>query len=247
MTDADERTDFQRRCGTLAGLGRAASWAEVGERLRSFTTECAVDRALHLSLRPDPNGRGGLLQVTTLGADDGELVSHGEAVGFDDPLTALCEERQPLRWNKAPADGDPLSDLIARLGEGRRRFQRGIAVPILGPGRARGLFTVTSAASRQEWTEQSRRLSPWLQIFGWEFHRSVSTLLARTDGDGVSVPPREVAVLKSAADGRTALDTARLLGLSVDTVDGYVRDAIRRLGCINKTHAVAVAVRRGLI
>ncbi|MBV5265929.1 helix-turn-helix transcriptional regulator [Pinisolibacter aquiterrae] len=234
------------RHGASARLGRATSWAEVGERLRAFTDDGEVDRVVHFSLRPEPQGHGGLLQITTLGLDGQDLLTRGEAIAFDDPLAELCEARQPMLWDEH-SHGARLDVLLDRLGAVGREARSGMAVPILGPGLMRGLFTVTSAEDGETWREHGRLLQPWLQMFGWEFHRSVAVLLAEADGGGVTVPPREVAVLKSAAAGRTAHDTARLLGLSVDTVESYVRDAIRRLGCINKTHAVAVAVRRGLI
>lgn len=247
MTSRDPSSDPSRRCGAATGVGRAASWAEVGERLRSFTGEYGLERAIHFSLRPHPQGNGGLLQVTTLGLDGEQLLSHGETVAFDDPIHELCEAKGPLVWEEEPTRGHGLDGLLDRLTAAGERPRRGMAMPILGPGLTRGLFTVTSAEDVETWRDHERLLKPWLRVFGWEFHRSVTTLLAEADGDDVTIPPREVAILKSAADGCSERDTARLLGLSVDTVERCVRDVIRRLGCINKTHAVAVAVRRGLI
>lgn len=242
----DDAVDLRRQLESLAGLGRATSWAEVGERLRSFATDHGVARAIHFSLTPDPQGWGGLLRVTTLSENDGALRTSDEDVAFDDPLVGLCEGRRPISWSGEGVVDAALAELLDRLG-GDGTPHPGVAVPIHGPGSARGLFAVTSAQSPAEWHAHSRRLTPWLEMFGWEFHRSVTTLFAACEDGAVPVPPREVAVLRSAADGRTAHDTARLLGLSVETVESYVRDAVRRLGCINKTHAVAVAVRRGLI
>jgi DNA-binding CsgD family transcriptional regulator len=62
-----------------------------------------------------------------------------------------------------------------------------------------------------------------------------------------ALSPREREVLRWAASGKTMWETSVLLGLSEQTVQTYMRDAIRRLGCINKTHAVAEAVRQALI
>lgn len=247
MTSAD--TAARRRAGreTLPGLGRAASWAEVGEKLRSFATECACARAVHFSLRPDPQGHGGLLQVTTLGGRGHGLSSEGHLIDHDDPLGAMCDAAGPWGWSEAGEESERLAALVAGLGIERDDLRRGWALPIRGPGRVRGLFAVTSARDPLEGRGLGRLLEPWLSVFGWEFHRSVVELLDRADDDRVRLPPREVAVLAAASAGRTARQTAVELGLSVDTVEGYLRDAVRRLGCINKTHAVAVAVRRGII
>lgn len=58
---------------------------------------------------------------------------------------------------------------------------------------------------------------------------------------------REVDSLCWAARGKTAAETAEILGLSVETVTTHVHKATRRLGAANKTHAVAIAIHRGVI
>lgn len=247
MTSEETRERLRAGCETLPGLGRAATWAEVGEKLRSFATDSACARAVHLSLRPDPQGHGGLLQVTTLGGRGRGLLSEGHRIDHDDRLGAMCDAAGPWGWSDGGAESERLADLVADLGIDRDDLRRGWALPIRGPGRVRGLFAVTSAKDPLEGRGLGRLLEPWLSVFGWEFHRSVVELLDRADAGRVRLPPREVAVLAAAAEGRTARQTAAELGLSADTVEGYLRDAVRRLGCINKTHAVAVAVRRGII
>jgi DNA-binding CsgD family transcriptional regulator len=59
--------------------------------------------------------------------------------------------------------------------------------------------------------------------------------------------PREKEVLLWAGRGKSAWETAQLLGLSEATVKSYVRNACSRLGVKNKTHAVAVALTNGLL
>lgn len=248
MTAGEMPPRLKAECATLPGLGRAATWAEVGEKLRRFAADCDGARAIHLSLRPDPQGRGGLLQVTTLGGRGHGLLSEGRMIAHDDPLALMCEASGPHQWTAEGDESEHLAEVVAGLGIAREELRRGWALPIRGPGRVRGLFAATSAReSLLDGRGLGRLLEPWLSVFGWEFHRSVVELLDRADETRVRVPPREVAVLAAAAAGRTARQTAAELGLSTDTVEGYLRDAVKRLGCINKTHAVAVAVRRGLI
>jgi len=230
---------------TPFGAGRVAGWAEVGERLRTFASEGAFDRAVHFSLRPDPSG-GGLLQVTMLDLHGHGLASEGRSIGGDDPLRALFEEAAAFDWQ----EGDPLGDLIAGLGIAREDARRGWAMPIEGPGRARGLFAVTTGRNDPvEGRTHRRLLEHWLSVFGWELHGSVVALLedAETEATDRQLAPREIAVLAAAADGHSTRQTAIHLGLSKETVEGCLRDAVRRLGCLNETHAVAVAVRRGMI
>lgn len=58
--------------------------------------------------------------------------------------------------------------------------------------------------------------------------------------------PREKEVLLWAGRGKSAWETAQLLGLSEATIKYYVRNACTRLGVKNKTHAVAICLTHGL-
>jgi LuxR family quorum sensing-dependent transcriptional regulator len=55
--------------------------------------------------------------------------------------------------------------------------------------------------------------------------------------------PRELAVLRGASLGQKASDTAKVLGLSVETVRTHMKSAQERLGARNSAHAVAEAMR----
>jgi DNA-binding NarL/FixJ family response regulator len=58
---------------------------------------------------------------------------------------------------------------------------------------------------------------------------------------------REVAVLRLLADGFDTAEVARALCWSERTVKNAVHDITTRLRLRNRTHAVAYALRRGLI
>jgi DNA-binding CsgD family transcriptional regulator len=67
-------------------------------------------------------------------------------------------------------------------------------------------------------------------------HPQVKTLSARQ---------RET--LTQAAQGKSARVTGELFGISKRTVDQHIQDAVRKLGAKNKTHAVVMAIKRGII
>ncbi|OAH23804.1 LuxR family transcriptional regulator [Methylorubrum populi] len=58
---------------------------------------------------------------------------------------------------------------------------------------------------------------------------------------------RECDVLAWAAHGKTAGETALILGLSMETVNHHLGKAQKKLMAANKTHAVAIAINRGVI
>lgn len=58
---------------------------------------------------------------------------------------------------------------------------------------------------------------------------------------------REHQALQAAANGECSKVTAARLGLSKETVDGYIKKAREKLYARSRTHAVAIALREGLI
>ncbi|NUU34277.1 LuxR family transcriptional regulator [Pseudomonas sp. C2B4] len=59
--------------------------------------------------------------------------------------------------------------------------------------------------------------------------------------------PREIDVLKLAAAGKTAYESARILNLSARTINFHVQEAIRKLGVNNKVSAGIAAVKAGYL
>ena len=73
-------------------------------------------------------------------------------------------------------------------------------------------------------------------------------ILRPTNGSTiVPLTAREKEVLAWAARGKTVADTAQILGISPETVEGFVKQALRKLDASNKTHGVAKSIALGLI
>lgn len=64
---------------------------------------------------------------------------------------------------------------------------------------------------------------------------------------GVRLAPRELDVLACVASGATNAAAGRRLGLRPETVKGYLRDAMRKLGAHTRLEAVVAARRAGLL
>lgn len=59
--------------------------------------------------------------------------------------------------------------------------------------------------------------------------------------------PRETEILRLASHGRTAAEIADALQITERTVAFHINNIVAKLGAANKTHAVASALRQGLI
>ena len=72
-----------------------------------------------------------------------------------------------------------------------------------------------------------------------------SELLAAIAEDGLT--PRETEVLQRTAQGLGNGDIATQLAISEDTVKGHMRSIMTKLKARNRTHAVSIALQRGII
>lgn len=73
-------------------------------------------------------------------------------------------------------------------------------------------------------------------------------LLARVQSEVLSpLTEREIEFLRLAADGKTAGQISEALGVTERTANFHIGNAIEKLGAENKTHAVVLALRMGLL
>jgi len=77
--------------------------------------------------------------------------------------------------------------------------------------------------------------------------RAVARIRPGEAGRTGIISKRELECLKLAANGHTSEDIARLLKLSVHTANQYLTQTTQKLNAVNRTQAVAKALRLGLI
>lgn len=74
----------------------------------------------------------------------------------------------------------------------------------------------------------------------------VAAVLAEHLGDE-ELTPRELEVLQRIRDGHKNKQIADLLAISENTVNFHIKNIVQKLGANDRTHAVTIAVRRGLL
>lgn len=66
-------------------------------------------------------------------------------------------------------------------------------------------------------------------------------------GKTVQLTPREGEVLSAVAQGLGNRDVARQLGMAEETVKGHLSNVMQKLDASDRTHAVVIAMRRGML
>ncbi|WP_024587677.1 helix-turn-helix transcriptional regulator [Aliihoeflea sp. 2WW] len=117
-----------------------------------------------------------------------------------------------------------------------------IVLPVHSPCGRRGLV----ALSGPEMTvEEDRSMRAHLRAFA--LFRAACQLRAPEPRARHGLSKRDIECLRLTADGLTSEQIAERLGLSVHTANQYVAAAAEKLDAVNRMHAVAKALRAGII
>jgi LuxR family transcriptional regulator len=88
----------------------------------------------------------------------------------------------------------------------------------------------------------------FLALVAESVHTAVTKpLMVRFAAQQLRLSKGEMACLKQASLGLTSEEIAVATGYQVDTVNSYMKTAVKKLGATNRTHAIADAIRRKLI
>ena len=185
-----------------------------------------------------------------------------------DPCLAVARRcNVPFTWRTVPLPerrGKRLPGALRTMQAARDHgYRDGLVIPF---HYADHLGRIYSSVCTFFWKEPKAALSSCpalrrhlhLLLLYWA-QRAVDLAVRRRNGAGrfvgndgrpltdVALTDRERDVLSWAARGKTVPDTAEILSISDETVETHVRNAIRKIGASNKTHAAVKAIYLGLI
>lgn len=205
--------------------------------------------------------------ITTVSRDWQETYL-GEGFAEHDPCTARAlSTNAPFLWSDIPIgeiEGRPTEAQRTMLTAREYGYVDGLGMPVhMLDGRGEPVANICSlfwtgpqTVCRSEVESRMRSLqliaTSWaekLGTFGQRPHRALSgaSIITGLFEPEPKLRDREIDVLSWAAKGKTADETAVILGLGRETVTTHMARACRRLGAANKTHAVAMAVQRRLV
>lgn len=118
----------------------------------------------------------------------------------------------------------------------------GIVFPVHSPCGRRGLVAVSGPAPV---LDEDRLTRAHLRAFA--LFRSACALRAPEPARHGNLTKRDIECLRLTADGLTSEQLAARLGLSVHTANQYVSAVVEKLDAVNRMHAVAKALRAGII
>ncbi|MGB0658700.1 MAG: helix-turn-helix transcriptional regulator [Mangrovicoccus sp.] len=165
-----------------------------------------------------------------------------------DPVVQGCYQRfhpvdwKQLDWSSKAARSFHCEAIDAGVGN------QGLSVPIRGPSGQFALFTVSAIANDQNWQGFTRKnLSDLLLVAHFVNQKALELENGSDIQPHKNLSPREIDALCLLAAGYSRAQAAESLKISEHTLRVYIEAARFKMGAQNTTHAVALAITRGLI
>lgn len=166
-----------------------------------------------------------------------------------DPVVRYCFEKvSPIRWDhlqKHPEYSSPEGDAIfkkaAQLG-----LVYGVSIPLKAHTGEICIFSLASANGTDTDNRFDAVLSP-AQTFSTELFNNLTRIKLTQDEQKESLTPRELECIFWACEGKTTWEMSQILDITERTVIFHLTSATKKLGAVNRQHAVAKAITTGLI
>jgi LuxR family quorum sensing-dependent transcriptional regulator len=230
-------------------LDRARSPSEIAATLLGVGARFGFDRVLAGTIPAPGTSRREQIANVLLADWPDEWARRYFAHGYlfaDPAIGRVLENRGPFLWSElAP---DCAADAAARrVMEEASEFglRAGFTIPLATVDG--GVVGLSLAGDR---IETPPAMAGVLTLVG---SYAVTRCLQLESAGGrrvrrpIRLSPRETEALQWAAEGLTEAEIAEAMGISEHGVDKHMRLARRKLGTRNRTHAVAEAIRLGLV
>jgi LuxR family quorum sensing-dependent transcriptional regulator len=150
---------------------------------------------------------------------------------------------RPFAWEDVPYDPER-EPRTAEYAQGVREFglTQALLVPAHGPAGAEGF--VWMGGSRLDLPPHHKQIVHLIALYAFDRIRYLNPSIPKRKAVLTS---REREVLKWIARGKTAWEIGEILNIAKGTVDAHAQATFRKLGTVNRVHAVAVAIRDRLL
>ena len=145
-------------------------------------------------------------------------------------------------------DGPPAFAVEAREAIAAGVGNQGWSIPLWGPNGEFAMFTVNHRCDDTEWARITAERAKDFLLISHLVHQQAKRIIQREVAEPTAeLSPREREALTLLSIGLSRAEVADSLKISENTLRAYVDSARHKLGAMNITHAVAVALARGVI
>ncbi len=165
-----------------------------------------------------------------------------------DPVVLAASRRfHPMDW-KTLDWSNPAARRMMKEAKAAGVGNQGWSIPLWGPSGEFALFNVNHNASDIDWAAIVQRHAKDFLLVSHLFHQQAKRIINReVNGPTTELSPREREALTLLSLGQSRAEVADGLHISENTLRAYIDSARHKLGAMNVTHAVALALAQGVI
>jgi len=173
-----------------------------------------------------------------------------EGMQKSDPVVRYClENTTPIRWDQLlelEQYIDPMGEkIMERAGE--VGLCTGLSIPLKSPSGEIAIFSIATR-NKDNIGKRTEDILPYAQAFSTALFENYSRINVNfSDPDEGTLTARETQCLFWACEGKTTWEISKIIDVSERTVIFHLTGATKKLGAVNRQHAVAKAIIRGLI
>lgn len=168
-----------------------------------------------------------------------------------DPTVAHCATHStPIHWAEMKRHANKAGGTRQFLGEASEfGLTSGISLPLHSAQGEFAMFNLATSDNNANANGCVIQVTAHAQLFTAYLHAAVRRVFENETLPlaKVKLSEREKECLLWTADGKTAWETARILGVMERTVTFHMQNANEKLGVVNRVQAVARAISLGLI
>ena len=171
-------------------------------------------------------------------------------VAVDTALAAGMRSVVPVDWRTLPQTGEKKIKRLFREAVDAGIGRQGLTIPVRGPRNGTwAVFVATAEDNERDWDLRRYELVHDLVHIANYVHQKASDLHfgGQHTPDLGAITRREIEALQWSAEGKTTADIGILLAISTETARAHLDSVRYKLQALNRTHAVAKALRAGLI
>jgi LuxR family quorum sensing-dependent transcriptional regulator len=216
----------------------------VIEAMYRVVAQLGVEGVFFAELDPRPPKRfEDFVLASRCPSEFGEIYTERNYAGVDSNIRRSRRSSRTFEWCETgygDHDEEPHTveflRFLADFG-----FPRGFVVPIHGPG---GFVAGVALAGNK--LALSAETKPIIHLMAIYALATVMDLVAARPHAQLPLTSREREVLAWSAQGKSAWEIGEILSVAKRTVDEHAQTAMRKLGAVNRTQAVAIALRQRL-
>lgn len=165
-----------------------------------------------------------------------------------DPVVRTAQRQfHPIDWKRLDWSNKKSREMFrdaAAEGVGNQ----GLTIPIRGPLGQFAVLTINDATSDEKWQAFIKDYTQDMLVLSHYIHKKVHELVqTEIEKEKKELSPRERDVISLLAVGKNRAQIADFLGISEHTVRVYLDTARTKLGAINTTQAVVLALQSGAV